>query len=101
MDRGKCGYLLVVEISLHAILFVQVEAVVTVSIVLSKDSFDLSIGITTPANTIITECIYSVIIMLESVVYFANLHMILLRKIYTQRYHDKKRLKYKYLDRLW
>jgi len=49
---------------LHAILFVQVKAVVTISVVLSKDSFNLSISIATPA-IIITERIYSVIIMPE------------------------------------
>ena len=47
------GYLLVLEVCLHATLFVQVESVVTVRIVLGKDGFNLRIGIATPTNAIV------------------------------------------------
>jgi len=75
---------------LHAILFVQVEAVVAISVVLSKNSFNLSIGIATPANIIITECIYSVVIMPEiiCVSYFVNLQVI--QKLRTEKSGDKQ-----------
>jgi len=58
------GYLLVLEISLHATLFIQVQAVVAISIILSEDCLDLGISIATPTSSIITLLYYIIILFI-------------------------------------